>query len=146
MSRQKTKLATFTPLLDATTPEPVDRVIGVFREDLPGVAFPDVSLELLEQAAEAVRERVARVEDLRHRVAVAEADLAAARGDLATLAQRGLAYAKVFAANSADLAEKLAKIDLSEAPKRKRRRVGKVEAMAVLAPANIDDTPFGAVG
>ena len=128
MSRNKSKLAAPTPLLDATAPmtEPVARIVEIFREDLEGLAFPDVSLASLEHAAENVRERANQVEALRNQVNVAEAELAAARSDLESLAQRGLAYAKVYATGNADLTEKLEQIKMSEPTKKKRRKAVKV--------------------
>jgi hypothetical protein len=128
MNRTKSKLAAPTPLLDATAPmtEPVARIVEIFRADLEGLTFPDVSLASLEQAAEDVRERANQVEALRNRISVAEAELAAARSDLESLAQRGLAYAKVYATGNADLTEKLEQIKMSEPPKKRRRKAAKV--------------------
>lgn len=124
MSSQTNRPDEPTLLLDA---DPAARIVEVFRQDLQGVSFPDVSTETLEAAAEAVRERAAAVEALRKRVSDAQAELAAAKAELERQAQRGLAYAKVYAHGNSELTEKLARIHAADPPKRKRRNSARAE-------------------
>jgi len=124
MNRTNSQADELTPLLDvaATMPAPLERVLRRFEEALGHVAFPDVSLSTLEEAAESVRTRQAEVDELRSRIAGAEAELKSARNALARMAERGLAYARVFATGDEDLSQKLGKINVEEAPKRRRRK------------------------
>ncbi len=118
-----------TPLLDSATPMPesVAHIVDVFAKELAHVEFPDVSNAILERAAQIVQERTRQVDALRSQVAAAEAELTSARCELSELAARGLAYARVYATGNAELSSKLSALNVSEAPKRKRRKSKKVD-------------------
>jgi hypothetical protein len=90
------------------TPEFVRQVIGLYREEaLAGVHFPDLDLQALQLAEQALLGAQLEVERI-------EAQLEAARavrdGELASLeakAERALAYARVFASGDAALSAQL---------------------------------------
>jgi hypothetical protein len=100
--------------------DPIRQLVELFAEDLPEVLFPDVDAQML---ASLVRTVEARAETL----AQAEADLAAARqahaevhAELVRAADKGLGYARVYAADDAALSAKLADISLHRAKPTKR--------------------------
>ena len=97
----------------------------MFREELKGVRFPDVSLEVLESAVGVVQEKAAELEALRLSIAVAEAGLREQQDALRALAERGLAYAKVYAEARPELATTLEGIRLRDEAPRKARKVRK---------------------
>ncbi len=156
MNRKDAKTNTApTPLLDqsCTMPEPVSRVLALFHEDLSGVAFPDVSAERLDQAVEVVRARAEEVEALRKRVAAAQQELDGSRADLEALAERGLAYARIYAQGNAELCAKLDEVKPPAPARRKRRAPAAREREGTPASSRQrreqeDDTslPLSAVG
>ena len=98
------------------TPEFVREVIGLYRDDaLAGVHFPDLdlqSLQLAEQALLGAQLEVERIE------AQLEAARAARDGELAVLeakAERALAYARVFAGGNQELSERLSGVGRKKA-------------------------------
>jgi hypothetical protein len=88
-------------------PEPVGRLIALFESELSGVEFPEVSATALAQAVAEVQAAARQRDSLRAEVAAAEAALESSRNALVRLAERGLAYAKVYAAEDAVLTETL---------------------------------------
>ena len=95
--------------------DPIRQLVALFAEDLPDVLFPEVDAQML---ASLVRTVEARADTL----AQAEADLAAARQahaeahvELTQAAEKGLGYARVFAADNPELSAKLAEISLTRA-------------------------------
>jgi hypothetical protein len=77
--------------------------MGLFERELSGVAFPEVSAAALAQAVAEVEAAARQRDSLRAEVAAAEAALESSRNALVRLAERGLAYAKVYAAEDAAL-------------------------------------------
>jgi hypothetical protein len=82
-------------------------VLALYADALPDVRFPDLDLQVLEGAAE-------RVRDAQLEVAQALAELERMRGklderqaELNALAERALAYARVFAAGNPELSERV---------------------------------------
>jgi|GEM_PF-4866137 len=91
-------------------PKPVLDLITLFREKLPSVVFPDVSLEVIEGLAERVRESSANVEDAQRRLDGAKETLEQSIEELQQKSARALAYAKVFAEGQEELSRQLAAI------------------------------------
>lgn len=102
-------------------PKPVLDLIAVFREKLPSVVFPDVSLEVIEGLAERVRESSANVEEAQHRLDVAKEEFAQSIEELQQKSGRALAYAKVFAEGQEELGKQLAAINLLKPARAPRR-------------------------
>src|SRR5262245_59973777 len=98
------------------TPDPVSggvrQLLALFQEQLQGVEFPEVSTAILKSAATELREKVASLEAMRVQLAAAELAVQNARTDLKKLADRGLAYAHIYATDRIDLQAKLAEIRL----------------------------------
>jgi hypothetical protein len=86
-----------------TIPEPVERLIALFERELSGVEFPEVSVGALAQAVTEVQAAARHCESLRAELAAAEGALESSRNALVRLAERGRAYAKVYAAEDAAL-------------------------------------------
>lgn len=107
---------------------PIQSLIALFEQELGDVAFPDVSLATLTQYVEAVNAQNNEVERLREALAAARDSLDERQQELLTHAQRALAYAKVYAGDDGELAEKLAAVNLSPrnntqpAKRRKRKK------------------------
>lgn len=120
------------PAADATPagPDPVPPgirgLVELFRGDLAEVRFPDVDREVLEGACDAVRAADAEVTRLFAELEAAQTALASERSKLGKLAERGLAYARVFAGEDEVLNAKLDALDLGT-PKKPGRK-GKPKA------------------
>ncbi|MDP9034015.1 MAG: hypothetical protein M3O50_04365 [Myxococcota bacterium] len=101
-----------------TLPAPLHTVLELFETSLAGVRFPDVDAQTLGRLA-------AEVEAAAEAVAVAQAALDTARRALLERqdalyqqAQRGLAYARVYAENDEALSARLDAIALSRPSRR----------------------------
>lgn len=152
------------PVADAV-PDPVPAelrgVLALFRDQLDGVAFPDVDgarlARLVDDAQRTARERAAALAALQ----AAERAAALALQALRAGAERGLAYARVYAEGQADREALRHAIDaLASAPRpvdatppRRRGRPPKAAAAtlfgdAVVAATGADDAgePVGALG
>ncbi len=105
-------------------PAAVRSLQRIFAEELAGVGFPDVSADSLTAEIERVRERAVAVAQARATLEGARAALDDAQQRLVNHAERGLAYARVFAEGNDALAEILASLSLTPAvpaPPKKRR-------------------------
>ncbi|HKP58196.1 MAG TPA: hypothetical protein VJV78_15825 [Polyangiales bacterium] len=122
-----------SPAKHDPTPEFVRQVIGLYREDaLAGVHFPDLDLDALhlaEQALLGAQLEVERIEtQLTEARLVRDSELAL----LEAKAERALAYARVFAGGNAELSTRLnglgrkkpalAPVDGSPSPRRTRSK------------------------
>ncbi|HTE54745.1 MAG TPA: hypothetical protein VK698_28015 [Kofleriaceae bacterium] len=104
----------------ATTVDPVPSellaILDLFAADLGGVAFPGVDAARLGQHADEVRARARDVERAQAALDSALAALGERTAALAALAARGLAYARIYAADDAELAARLAELDAGDRP------------------------------
>jgi hypothetical protein len=103
------------PSSDAVPPS-LRAVLDLFAEDLKGVAFPGVDAALLTQQADEVRARARDVERAQSVLDAAQAALNDRTAVLAALASRGLAYARIYAADDPALAARLAELDPDARP------------------------------
>ncbi len=79
-------------------------LLALFRGPLAEVRFPGVDLRVLAAAADAVRSAQLEVETLEVALDEARARTGERLAELVALAARGLAYARVFASEDAELA------------------------------------------
>lgn len=85
-------------------------VIELFEEALPDVRFPDMDRHMLETAADDLRAAQVEIEQLEVELAAAKATLSGQAEQLASRAQRALAYARIFAETDASLSARVAQI------------------------------------
>lgn len=78
-------------------PAELGAVVRLFEESLAGVAFPDVNADALRGMAEAVRRAAVEVERARSVLEAAELAADEATAQLRRAAERGLAYARIYA-------------------------------------------------
>jgi hypothetical protein len=100
---------------------PVKELITIFEEHLTSVAFPDVSLNILQSLVEQVRTNALELDEINARLLTVRETLENSQQELLQKCLRGLAYAKVYAEDREDLYEKLSQISLgkpSRAPKK----------------------------
>lgn len=104
--------------------------IELYGTMLRDVRFPDLDRELLEGAAEEVRDAQQEVECIATALEQARAVLREKTAQLSAQADRGLAYARIFAAGNAELSARVAEIERlgrvqvpasGEAPKKRGR-------------------------
>jgi len=94
-------------------PAGCSELLRVFSGPLQGVEFPGLSGATLEAKATQVRERSSALAAAREALETAERELGEALAELQRQSQQALAYAKVFAAEDADLSVTLAGIRLA---------------------------------
>lgn len=111
--------------------------IELYSTLLREVRFPDLDHELLEGAAEEVRDAQQEVECIETALEQARAVVREKTAQLNAQADRGLAYARIFAAGNADLSARVGEIErlgrthasVAEAPKKRGRpRKGQQES------------------
>ena len=95
-------------------PEAIRPVLGLFAVDLAEVGFPGVDSQVLSAAAAEVGAEWQRLQEARREVDLARDALADRQGQLCRLAEQGLAYARVFAAEGSELAERLGAIAVTK--------------------------------
>ncbi len=112
------------------------QVLEFFREHLAEVEFPDVSASILESQVDHLDERQAAVAAARAQLRQAENELDATRTALGQLAERAVAYARVYANGNAGLERALAALDPRPSPRVKpKARKGRDSTKAAAAPA-----------
>lgn len=111
-------------------------LLDVFERELAEVQFPGVDHKVLKDLAAQVDGESQRVEELRQQLEEAQTNLGDAQTKLLRAAELGLAYARVYAAEDADLLQRLAGLHVgaSEPPKRRKLEVAAPEG-AVRLPA-----------
>lgn len=114
--------------------------MALFERELSGVEFPEVSTGALAQAAAEVQAAARQCDRLRAELAAAESALDSSRNALVRLAERGLAYAKIYAAEDAALAATLEAIRFGAA----RAERGRVTRKRRAAAAEADTRDAGA--
>lgn len=100
--------------VDNAVPMPVQVLINVFKEHLSNVAFPDVSLEILEDMVKKVSVHAQDLQEALARAESAREALESGKNELLQKAARGLAYATIFAEGNDALLEQLSLINLSK--------------------------------
>jgi hypothetical protein len=121
-------------------PTELRAVLELFGTELAKVSFPDVDAAVLRRHADEVKARQRDVEQARAALQVAQAELERRTLELAALATRGLAYARIYSSahpERSELAARLANLEVQEqaadqeanvaAPRRGRRRAPRPE-------------------
>jgi hypothetical protein len=142
--RAQQKLATLTDwmfsMLMSTSfeiPEPIEKLIQVFTQELAGVEFPGAGTAVLERAIEAARAAADRLAVAEAAADAARDALAEAEAELMRKAQRALAYARIYAEEAPALGTRLDEIVLRPevaAPAPEQRRRGRPRKVATGTP------------
>ncbi|MCX4245158.1 hypothetical protein [Paraliomyxa miuraensis] len=118
-------MSSITPARDPVS-EPLAALITVFGEHAGSLCFPDVDHPILEDLAAELRQAAAEVDRQERALAAARHDLDERTRALRTRAERGLAYARIFAEDDDELRQQLETIDLggdkAAAPKRSAKK------------------------
>ncbi|MBN1758991.1 MAG: hypothetical protein JW863_11765 [Chitinispirillaceae bacterium] len=101
----------------------IQEFLTVYREKLSSVAFPDISLEILENTVQEVLEKGRQLEENKKKVEEAQQVLEAVNENLQQKCSRGLAYAKIYAEGDPALSAQLASINLGRAGRSAKRVV-----------------------
>lgn len=101
---------------DDPVPAELRAVLELFAAELRGVSFPGVDAARLGQHAEEVRARARDVERAQAALDAALGALGERTSALSALAGRALAYARVYAADNAELAARLADLEGGDRP------------------------------
>jgi ElaB/YqjD/DUF883 family membrane-anchored ribosome-binding protein len=111
----------------------VHALLELFTHELAEVKFPDVDGEVLQDAAERVRERAEELARAQAALEAARQALQESQEALQQKGQRALSYARVYAEDDADLSLKLEAIQLPKPARKVARADGApaVEASAV---------------
>lgn len=91
-------------------------VLALFSDVLAEVRFPDVDRHSLESAADELRALQLEVERLEAELEAARANVLAQSETLNVKAERGLAYARIYAASDAKLSARVAEITQEKPP------------------------------
>jgi len=118
----------------------VCEVLAVFEEDLRGVRFGDLDAERLEEATARVRATQAEVDEARDLLDAALRVHEEEVARLGALADKALAYARIYAESDPALRDRLDAVAGADKPPKKRKR-GKKRA-----PAEVTELPFAATG
>ena len=136
-------MTSITPVRDPVA-EPLVALLDVFGAHSKALRFPEIDHGILEGLAEEVRTAAAEVARCEHALAEARRELDERQRALRTRAERGMAYAKIYAEDDAELTQKLEAIELTPrraAPKRRAKRSGGRTARARrTAPAAADES------
>jgi hypothetical protein len=133
-----TSTPTTAPSPSEALPPALRELLGIFAQELAAVSFPNVDHKVLVELAEQVEVEAQRVEELRAQLDTAHAGLIDVKARLQRAAEQGLAYARVYAAGDADLAARLAEVNLGgETPRRR-----KLEVAAAAADPGDGTTPI----
>lgn len=117
-------------------PAEVQALIALFDEELAGVKFADLDVEVLRAAAEQVKARQLEVARVEAALFAASEALAADADSLLRKAQRAQAYLRVYAEASAPLAVKVEAIALP-----RPRRAASASTVESAAPGAPDASP-----
>jgi hypothetical protein len=114
-SATPTTTTSATPSIDPV-PAAARAVLELFAAELRGVGFPGVDAAMLGELADEVRARAEDVERAETALDAARTALEERTAALAAVADRGLAYARIYAADEPALAARLASLALGERP------------------------------
>lgn len=111
-------------------------VLSLFENELAQVRFPDVDSDVLRQAREQVELLAREVEQAEALLAGARNALQLAREQLDQKCHRAVAYAKVYAGEHPEVAERLSGLEPSSAPapEPRKRRKGRPEPLLFESP------------
>lgn len=125
-------------------PSDVHKLVEVFEGELNEVAFPDVDYQRLAASIEAVQSGAKAVEEATDALVAARSTYEANRQELMQRAVRGLAYAKVFAADDSALTGRLEQLAIGTAPpaKTEKRRGRPRKRKAPPKPAEVSTLPL----
>lgn len=140
-----------SPEVDPIPPS-LRAILDLFAAELRGVAFPGVDAALLGQHADEVRARSRDVEQAQGVLDAALSALQESTAALAAVAARGLAYARIYAADDAALSARVVELDAGErpaasaigsgpAPLRRRRRRASERPELPLGDVAVDESP-----
>jgi len=116
------------PQSDALSPA-LRELIGIFAQELAAVSFPGVDHKTFMDLAAQVETESQRVEELRAQLDTAHSALIEVKTRLQRSAEQGLAYAKVYAANDAELLARLNEVNIGgETPRRRKLEVAAASA------------------
>lgn len=115
-------------------PSAVRAVLEIYQQELAEVEFPDLTAATLHTQIESVLERAREVERALEFVKSARDALDQTREHLMKSAERGLAYARIYAGDDDQLTARLAEIQLRPAPAAKPRKRRKASAPATGKP------------
>jgi hypothetical protein len=129
--------------LPAEIPRPLEpapplavRVLEFFRDHLAEIEFPDVSTSILESQIAELDERRVAVETARAQLRQVESTLDTTRTALAHLAERALAYARIYADGDPGLVQALAALESVKPPRTKpKARTSRKNGKATSPPA-----------
>ena len=118
------KTSTMIPI-----PPNVAEVLAVFTDELQKVVFPDVSAESLKKLSDQVNDKVKLVGKVATALAAAQEELEKSQQDLAKQAAHALAYARIYAEDKPELAQRLNAINLRlpKPPKKGKAKVDKAK-------------------
>ncbi len=130
--------------IEALSPA-IRELLSVFEGELADVQFPGVSARVLTELAGQVADETQRVEALRTQLDEAQATLSEAQQKLVRVAELGLAYARVYAAEDAALLARLSDLQVGpgEPPRRRKLEVAAPEG-SVRLPAKRGRKPKNA--
>ncbi|HEX8823134.1 MAG TPA: hypothetical protein VF794_24610 [Archangium sp.] len=127
-------------MFDANENDPISpamrALLEVFSTELSEVKFPDVDVEVLDEAAARVKAQAEAVAQAQAALEAARQALGESQEALLQKGQRALAYARVFAEEDASLSMKLEAISLPRAA----RKVARPEGGAPEVAAQNDET------
>lgn len=127
-----------------SSPDPVPggviELLKLYQGPLAEVSFPDVDRDILEEACETLREADEEVRRLFAELEKAQTAVAERRSEMAKVAERGLAYAKVFAGDG-DLRDRVNGIDLGIAKKTRKAKAKPAKPKAEAASSARTDEP-----
>jgi hypothetical protein len=141
-------MSSITPARDPVS-EPIAALIDVFGAHAAGLCFPDVDHATLEGLAAELRQAAAEVERCERALQQARQVLDERRDALRARAERGLAYARIYADDDQALREQLEGIDLGGSvqpaakrttkrhPPRRSRRT-----KPAIADESVEELPF----
>lgn len=122
----------------------VSGLLDVYETELAGVEFPDVDGANLRKQVSAVEDLHRKAAELRNELEATEAALAAEGKAAEALFGKALAYARVYAATTPDLLNRMSRWSFGmeqPRPKKPRARRKTIAAAAKAAPEPKDITP-----
>lgn len=112
-----------TPQRDPV-PEPIATLLDVYEAHAQALRFPEIDHEALQGLADGVRQAAAEVQRCEQALAQARRSLDEHQRALLARAERGLAYARIYAQDDPALSEQLSELELR--PRRSAaKRAGK---------------------
>ncbi len=95
-------------------PAPVQEFYDLFKQNFSNVAFPDISVEVLDKLINDVQEKANALQEAYNLVNAAQEALESSQNELLQKSMRGLAYAKIYAEDREELLEQLSGINLAK--------------------------------